>query len=800
MKFMARMIVAATALFLLSLLCFCWLIHPDDKRISFVDQSDPQGRSIEATLVPVKERYKRAVTLLQTPLEHHLDCDNAAYGAALADFIRAFPDYAIVKSHRFTSPYQVYAPVGDYPVRLEAMDGVFIPRGATLSVSPRLHGRHSLRFFAIATQEGPARLEVKQGGQDVLAATLPTLKGPTEGSKGFWQKNVLRYWRVDLAQTVSRWASQRIDLDLKSETETLTLQCIASTGPGCIVSDLTFYAPTKEPVKSAIVILVDTLRGDGLQSKAAPNMQALAATGTQFSQAMAAGNMTSPSTNAFLSCRRPSDLGGVAFAYSATSALRESFYAAQPPSFPALFRRAGYDTAMIGNVSVISEIYGVGVQHGFDRQIALERDAYDTPDITREALEWLRANADHPFLLYLHYNGPHAPYRAPLADIRRTWPGVSVFKAYPDLLRWLYQSEISYTDRYLGKVFAALDALGIRDDVEIVLTADHGDQHTVRHFTPNAAGPSFEGAYFDHGATLLNDEIHVPLVVREAGQRQHRDIQNYVTALDVGPTLLESFAIPMQTNCAGRSLVKAVKSGLMSDDLVQRAFGSEGFQGRAIFFDGRYKFIRLYEPTDKLIFDGHYYGGERRLYYKDRQLYDLAEDPNETKDLVSVDAQLLGRAESLYDAFYGVKDAYELVVDDPGERPFDVDLPVGTVARSEYDDVRVETLAGGAVHVSGRDRRRSTIRMAPAPSGIPAVRIDGVAVPVTMTSMRLPLTMMPTELPREQGGRYTLLEPGTKSEAFLRRVEDNGQDNRRIVTGNPRFEKVLREWGYLNDK
>jgi hypothetical protein len=122
------------------------------------------------------------------------------------------------------------------------------------------------------------------------------------------------------------------------------------------------------------------------------------------------------------------------------------------------------------------------------------------------------------------------------------------------------------------------------------------------------------------------------------------------------------------------------------------------------------------------------------------------------------------------------------------------------VARSEFDDVKVEVGGDGRVSVRGRNRRRSILRLAAAPAAMPSVRIDGEAVPVTETSMRLPLAAAPGDLPREQGGRFTLLEAGARPAAYLRRVEENGQDNRRIVTGNPRFEKVLREWGYLNDK
>lgn len=775
--------IAAAGVAAVGLLAYYYVfwVYPDDSRISGVDLKE---------LGPISERFERVGTLFLTPFEHQLDIDAKAFEAAKGALEKAVPEFALLHSKRFSSPYQVYIPVGAYPVRLEAMDGIFVPAGATLTLKPKVAGRHSVRFFAVSAA-GPARLEMKVAGRDVLGAALPALKVPASNAgNGFWQRNFARFLWVDLARSVDRWERQRVDAEFAVPTDELAIKCVAESGPGCVVSDVGLFKPAPPAKKNALVILVDTLRADGMASPAAKSMQALAARSTNYAKAIAAGNMTSPSTNAFLACRRPSDLGALAFSYSVDDKLRERYYSRREPSFPERFRAAGFETAMIGNVSVISEIYGVGVHHGFDRQIAAERDAYDTPDLAREAVEWLRDHGDHPFLLYLHFNGPHAPYRAPLADLRETWPGVGVFRDYPTILKWLYQSEISYADRYVGQVLEALKRLGLDESTEIVLTADHGDQHTARRFSPNAAGPTFEGAYFDHGATLLNDEIQVPLVVHEAGQTARRDVDAYVSTLDTAPTLLESFGISGGETCAGKPL---------RGDVSGRTFGTEAFTGRALFFDGRYKFIRLYEATDKLVFASGEFGGERRLYFQDRQLFDLATDPDEMHDLAPVDAGLLARSEVLYEQFYGVKDAYELVVDDPDQRPFTVTLAPGTVARSDRDDVAIETGADGVVKVSGQGRR-SVVHLAAAPAAPPAVAIGGEPVGVSLTSMRLPLALALQELPREQSGRFTLREPSGRAEAFMRRVEDNGQDNRRLVTGNPRFEKVLREWGYLSDK
>ena len=517
------LLIAATGLYV-------GVVHPNDARM---------GPVWDGPLKRLAPRVTPVASLFASRLPIAMDVSQGRFEQQRARLEKSLPG-VMVRSRRFTSPFQIYLPVGRYPIRLDARDAVFIPEGATVSVTPGLVGRYEVRFALMPLQEKAAVKVATRLGGPVSTLELRQKHG-APNTDGRWYRAVGRYLDVDPIDRLDEWETQRFQVTFQAG-DSLRLTC-ENAPLGCAVSDVEFYADSAPSAKNVLIIMVDTLRGDALAAGNAPRMQRLAQDSVLFDRALAGGNMTSPSTNAFLSCRLPSQLGSVAFSYGVSTADREKYYEHRKPSFPGRFEAARYDTAMIGNVSVISEIFGVGINHGFRRQISLEVDAYDTPAIARDAVRWLERNGDHPFFLYLHFNGPHAPYRAPLADLSRTFPGMGVFASYARVLHWLYQGEVSYTDRYVGQVLDALKDLGLDQSTVVVVTADHGDQHTNRHFAPNEAAPSFTGAYFDHGATLLNDEIHVPLLFHVPGLAPRR-VKDFVSTIDTGATLLDYFGIP----------------------------------------------------------------------------------------------------------------------------------------------------------------------------------------------------------------------------------------------------------------
>lgn len=782
-----RIVVAVlVSLFVAAVGIYLGLVHPNDARM---------GPRREGPLRPFADRVTPIATLLGSGLPHEIDVDPVRYEDAKEKLAEALPGYALTASSRFKSPYQIYLPVGRYPIRLDARDALFLPDGATLTVRPGLVGPFEARLAPMPLGER-ATLTLGTKSQGQLSRLELRRRAGAPDTDGRWYKALGRYLRVDPIDDLDEWDTQRFRLNLAPGDE-LTIRC--DNAPlGCAVGDVELYAESAPSAKNVVVILVDTLRGDALSQSHAPRMRALADAGVTFEQALAGGNMTSPSTNAFLSCKLPSQLGQIAFSYGASAEAREQFHQRAQPSFPGRFEKARFDTAMVGNVSVISEIYGVGVSHGFRRQISLEVDGYDTPAIARDAVRWLEKNGDHPFFLYIHFNGPHAPYRAPFYDLVRTFPGLGVFDSYARTLHWLYQGEVAYTDRYVGQVLDALRDLGLDQSTVVVLTADHGDQHTSREFTRNEAAPPFTGAYFDHGATLLNDEIRVPLVFRVPGLPPRR-VADFVSTLDTGATLLDYFGIPGARECSGRTLMPYLR-GEEPGHLKRRVLGSEGFQGRAIVFDNQYKYIRLYEPTDKRVHGPAGWGGEKKLYFAAEQLYDLEADPAEAHDLTASRPDLLRAARVTYRQLYAIKDAYEVIVENPELLPLDVAIPTASPVRVEEGGGQAESAGPGSVRVATKGAPRHLIEVHGPLLGFPTVRLGGESLALRETTLRLPLAVGPRDLPSEVGGRHSLLEQSGKAVAYMRRVEDDGQRNRRISTANPAFERVLREWGYLNDK
>ena len=191
--------------------------------------------------------------------------------------------------------------------------------------------------------------------------------------------------------------------------------------------------------------------------------------------------------------------------------------------------------------------------------------------------------------------------------------------------------------------------------------------------------------------------------------------------------------------------------------------------------------------------------GDKTLYMVAEQLFDLENDPREERNLAATDPERLDLARKAYRQLFSIGEGFELVIETPNEEPIEIDI--GEAVKVEFEEGSGQIAAvGSGTRLSATGRKRYLLEIKGALSVIPKVSINGHLVDVKATSMRLPLAVKPEGLPAEVGGRFTLLDPTKEAGAYLRKVEEDGQRNRHIMTGNPAFEKVLREWGYLNDK
>lgn len=382
---------------------------------------------------------------------------------------------------------------------------------------------------------------------------------------------------------------------------------------------------------SLLVIVIDAQRADHLSSygygrPTTPGLDALAARGVRFTNAIAASNRTGTSMASFWTGQLPSRHG----VFRTGDVLGERFV-----TLAELLSRRGYRTgAWCPNPSLDRAFGHAQGWQTYDDHILSRAETDGRPAwqrwetaqaINARALEWITAEPGRPFLAWLHYRDVHGPYVPPppydvmfpplfarplRADEIAARP---VYLTLPDdgndLQHYVsqYDGDVRYADEKIAELLAELERRGVLRNTVVVVTADHGE------------------AFLDHGqwnhdASLYEEEVRVPLlVVRPAGGA--RVVSRVVSALDLFPTFLALAGAP-QVPSDGESLLPL----LDGDDARyqrRRAYVESRAPYRAIqraVREERWKAI----VNDSLV---------ARLFGSPLELYDLAADPGERRSL-----------------------------------------------------------------------------------------------------------------------------------------------------------------------
>ncbi len=259
--------------------------------------------------------------------------------------------------------------------------------------------------------------------------------------------------------------------------------------------------------------------------------------------------------------------------------------------------------------------------------------------------------ATRPLFLFVHTYDVHEPYDAahPFARAfsKRTFAEVAEdlgYRPVPSLLNErldflgadeakevedLYDNGILATDDQLAGLFGILQAYDLYDDSIIVILSDHGEEF-------------LEHGNFNHGPTVYEELVRVPLFIRlPQGRYGGVLIEAPVALLDVGPTVLDLAGFPIPPEFEGESLVSLIAGGRVGEPNGRAAVGDASPEGgaRTLFFDtpnlelgvhgllrGRWKLIR-------------------NTAHGTTELYDLATDPLERRDLAAARADVRERLE-----------------------------------------------------------------------------------------------------------------------------------------------------------
>jgi len=391
-----------------------------------------------------------------------------------------------------------------------------------------------------------------------------------------------------------------------------------------------------------LVIAIDSLRADhlgcyGYPHATSPNIDAFAREGALVERFVCAGLPTHPSFTTLYTGQHPITHGIVA--HGPRNALGKD-----SPFLPQVLLEEGYTTCAVDNLATGRLWFRRGFEYYIDPSMrhSLYIDV-TSEELNARAIPWLKAHADEPFFMLIHYWDPHWPFNPPARyqhlfyEGNPTDPGNRALERWwqhplgavakdtwmrrpeglitdPDYITALYDREIRHVDDGVGALLGALDRFGLSDDTVVVLLGDHGES-LVEH-----------GIFFDHHG-LYDVTLHVPFLVRwpghvAPGTRLARMLQHH----DIAPTLLDAAGVRIPREMDGESFL-GLLTGASDAAGRERAVSCEcTWQAKWSLRTDRHKLILARAPD--------LYGSP------ERELYDLAADPREERNMADENPEL----------------------------------------------------------------------------------------------------------------------------------------------------------------
>jgi arylsulfatase A-like enzyme len=405
-----------------------------------------------------------------------------------------------------------------------------------------------------------------------------------------------------------------------------------------------------------LVISIDTLRADhtslyGYERRTTPELERLAGEGVLFALAYAPTATTAPSHATLFTGRPPMDHGV------------ERNGQPLPDDAHTLAEHlagTGYTTAAFISSFVLNhkfgfaqgfEVYDDDFRHLTDGRERRERLWHGQPvagvfqrpaqATTERALGWIDAEptgidaqprSRKPRFLFVHYIDPHEPYDPP-AQLGSPFDA----QGYEEnSLAWLvarYDALILSVDGHLGRLVDRFEASAGSDGALVVVTSDHGEGF-------------LEHGWRSHGVQIYEEAVRIPLLLRWRGHlAEPRVLSTPASLVDLAPTLLGLLQLPTE--------------GMRGADLLD--LGDERTRERPVFLerqtydqDGKVAAIPLHTLGDltlggDVLVVGRKFGvrSDRWKYLEaleeepPRELYDLTEDPGETRNLAGAEAEVV---------------------------------------------------------------------------------------------------------------------------------------------------------------
>jgi arylsulfatase A-like enzyme len=423
---------------------------------------------------------------------------------------------------------------------------------------------------------------------------------------------------------------------------------------------------------SIILISLDTVRADhtspyGYDRDTTPSLRRLSAESTLYRNAISTASWTAPSHASIFT-------GMYTLRHGVRYNLPNNTLGSLPGAVPTLaevLAHQGYRTAgVVANYGFLSDSLGFGRGFDFYRLampwMVFEQSRYPSvlrgvrhrllPPVEKElvyvngetmtgaALEVLDPLAgSQPFFLFLNYMDAHWPY-APPEPFRSRFGAPSRNMSSHDYYQLVgtvlsreriitdaerrdlmaaYDGAIASLDQQLGLLFDALRRAGVYEHTLIIVTSDHGE----------AFG---EKSLLEHGTSVYQDQVHVPLLIKFPEQREPAEQTGLVSGVDLYPTVMEAVGAPVGRYLAGVPLQRGSTQHT-------RAIFTEFYPGSEWLISPRLRRTERAMIRDcwKFILssDG------------DRELYDLSIDSGENRNVTSEQPEVTSQMEAVLSAW-----------------------------------------------------------------------------------------------------------------------------------------------------
>jgi choline-sulfatase len=364
--------------------------------------------------------------------------------------------------------------------------------------------------------------------------------------------------------------------------------------------------------RNVLLLTIDSLRADmpwtGYPRAIAPNLTKLAEDSVVYTNEYALSSYTAKSVAGFLTSRYPSTLYRSGY-----------FFATYPKSD--LFLAEVLHQHGIATTSWHAHGYfrSAGLEQGFDTwqlvpgiQFDPETDkSITSQDMTPLGIKLLSKpeNTGKQFFAWAHYMDPHDQYNKHAES-----------PDFGNKNRDRYDSEVFYTDLWLGKLLDFARAQPWWKDTVLIVSADHGE----------AFG---EHGFYKHAFEIWDVLTRVPLLVSGPGIKPRR-IDERRSHIDLAPTILEILGLPPEPAFMGKSVLPELQGAAPDnrEPILSELTEDSHNPPRRAFILGDYKLLVI---------------KERKFL-----LFNLRNDPGEETDLAASEPEKLAEIKQAYDAMY----------------------------------------------------------------------------------------------------------------------------------------------------